>query len=88
MADHQTPPAVNDDSQRLMAGRITMLLTMLHQFRSHSATLCHILEIDPTAPKREVMQLMVQRIRGLQEQAKKPQRIVYVSGKPKSKPTR
>lgn len=74
---------------RLLAGRISVLLTMLHQFRTDGALLCHVLDIDPTQPKAEVLRQMVARIRALQAQAaaKPSPKIIYVSGKPK-KPTR
>lgn len=85
--DNNTPAPMNDD-KRMNAGRVTMLLTMLHQFRQDGAVLCQVLDIDPKQPKADVLRQMVAKVRGLQAQAASVKtRVVYVSGKPKKTPT-
>ena len=87
MNSHDDQKPINDDN-RLYAGRITQLLTMLHQFREDSTVLCHVLDIDPRQPKKDVLREMVAKVRGLQAQAASVKtRVVYISGKPKKKPT-
>lgn len=70
------------DKDTATRGRLAALTAMLHQYRTHAATLCHVLGIDHRAPKGEVLPEMVRRIRDLQNAAAtNPPRIVYVSTK-------